>query len=153
MTSDASPTGKPAEYAFPLRALQRWRAERLSITEAGAGVREVLFKFDGSTCGNIPFELQFRFSIDPTGRMHQLRCAPVQGDEGHSRMCAYLDNADRLLGELAEFPDWEGRSLADTVSWRPTTSPAGCMCAESSRAHKWLAVFHTCHFAIASTPA
>jgi len=138
----------PIPYAFPVRALRRWRDERLGLAADEAGGWRATFHFEGSTCGNIPFALRFEVGLDAAGILRELRCAPAPADEGHARMCSYLEDAERLLAELATQAPLRGRPLADVLTWNPATSPAGCVCAPASRAHKWLAVLQTLHFAL-----
>jgi len=152
---NAAPT-----YAFPIRALRRWRDERLTIADDVHGALRATFLFEGTTCGSIPFALTYvvRLSAAEDGyRVIELGCDPVPGDEGHRRMCAYLENPTRLLDALKTEQSVLGLSLAEAIAWQPATSPAGCLCAESARNHKWLAVLHTIHFALAqralTTPA
>ena len=144
-------------YAFPVRALRRWRDERLNLAADEAGGWQATFYFEGSTCGNIPFALRFEVGLDAAGILREMRCAPAPTDEGHSRMCSYLEDAERLLAELATQAPLRGRPLTDVLTWSPATSPAGCVCAPASRAHKWLAVLQTLHFAlhapVAAAPA
>lgn len=140
-------------YAFPTRALRRWRDERLSLNEEIDGSVSATFRFNGSTCGNVPFVLEFsaRLALDGDGfRFLHLSCAPAPGDAGHRRMCGHLENAAALLAALGTTPPVVGAPLAAGLDWRPATTPAGCVCAATDRAHKWLAMLHTLHFALAA---
>jgi hypothetical protein len=142
--SSASP------YAFPERALRRWCNERLRIERTPEAGWRARFLFDGSTCGNIPLTLRFEVLLTSDQRVQAVRCEPEPGDTGHERMCSYLEDAGSLLTELAERGPLVGQPLGDALAWRPATSPAGCVCTAASRAHKWLAVLHTLHFALAT---
>ncbi|HVU35662.1 MAG TPA: hypothetical protein VHE61_19640 [Opitutaceae bacterium] len=138
-------------YAFQPRVLRRWRDERLTLTQAPDGAMAASFRFDGSTCGNIPFVLWYSVRLAPAAeryRIIDLGCEPAGADEGHRRMCSYLEGADRLLVTLRTERPLVGQPLAEALAWRPATSPAGCVCAAASRNHKWLAVLHTLHFAL-----
>ena len=138
-------------YAFAPRALRRWRDERLTLADATGGGLCATFQFEGSTCGNMPFNLLYQVrlaSAQEEYRLLELSCAPAAGDEGHERMCSYLESAERILSVLQSERPLLGQPLADVLSWKPTTSPAGCVCASSARNHKWLAVLQTLHFAL-----
>ena len=43
-----------------------------------------------------------------------------------------------------------GEPLGAVLAWRAAKSPAGCLCSEPSRHHKWQAVLETLHFALRS---
>lgn len=140
-----------ATYAFAPRVLRRWRDERLSLAAAADGRVTARFRFDGSTCGNVPFELVYDVELaspEDGYRVLAMRCAPTPGDEGHRQMCSYRESADRILQTLATEQPFVGRPLAEVLAWSPALLPAGCVCAAASRAHKWLAVLQTLHFAL-----
>lgn len=141
----------PFAYAFAPRALRRWKDERLSLIEDAAGGLRATFQFEGSTCGNMPFNLVYTVHVASAANGHRLldlRCAPAPHDEGHQRMCSFLESAERILNTLQTEQPLLGQPLAEALTWHPTTSPAGCVCAASARHHKWLAVLHTLHFAL-----
>ncbi|MGH8020969.1 MAG: hypothetical protein ACREIA_22335 [Opitutaceae bacterium] len=138
-------------YAFPIRALRRWRDERLTLIDESDGTIHALFRFEGSTCGNVPFNLDYSAHLASAANQHRLLalgCVPAAGDDGHRRMCSYLENAGQLLATLQTERPLLGQPLDAVLEWRPATSPAGCVCAAPARAHKWLAVLHTLHFAL-----
>ncbi len=140
-------------YAFSPRALQRWRDERLRLTNNPDGTISAGFDFEGSTCGNVPLALLYCVRVASAveqWRLLELSCAPAKFDSGHSRMCSYLENSTRILETLRDEGPLLGEPLAEALGWRPLTSPAGCVCTRQCRAHKWLAVLHTLHFALAS---
>jgi hypothetical protein len=143
-------------YAFPLRALRRWRDEQLALhrlPEGGVGAK---FLFEGSTCGNMPFNLIYVIRLAPAAdqfRLLALDCAPAPRDYGHTRMCSYLEGSERIARLLRDECPLLGEPLEAAMAWRPEFSPAGCVCAAPSRAHKWLAVLHTLHFALLAGPA
>jgi hypothetical protein len=143
---NAAPT-----YAFSVRALRRWRDERLEIVDAPNGELRAKFVFEGTTCGSIPFQLIYAVrvgSVEEDRVLLEMSCSPVSGDEGHRRMCAFLENGDSLHHAMKSEQPLLGRPLAEALAWQPAVSPAGCLCAASARNHKWLAVLHTLHFAL-----
>jgi len=143
-------------YAFPIRALRRWRDERLTLIDESEGTIHALFRFEGSTCSNVPFNLIYSIRLASAANRHcllTLGCAPTAGDDGHQRMCSYLESADQLLATLQAERPLLGQPLDAVLEWHPATSPAGCVCAASARAHKWLAILHTVHFALAGRTA
>lgn len=145
-----------SNYAFSLRALRRWRDERLSLVDEADGTVRAEFRFEGSTCSNVPFNLCFTVrlaSAEHAYRLHELNCAPVPGVDGHTRMCSYLENAEGMLATLHTEQPLLGQPLSTALEWRPATSPAGCVCSAPSRAHKWLVVLQTLHFALAGRVA
>lgn len=143
-------TAAPA-YAFAPRALRRWRDERLTLAFAADGRVSAQFRFEGSTCGNVPFELVYRVELAAAAdgyRVIAMSCAPAPGDEGHQQMCSYRESAERILATLATEQNLVGQPLADVLAWSPSVSPAGCVCAAASRNHKWLAILQTLHFTL-----
>ncbi len=146
-------TSATPHYAFPLRALNRWRDERIVLHDQPDGGVCARFHFEGSTCGNIPFNLGYvvRVAAASEGfRLLELRCDPLPGDHGHERMCSYLEDATSLLESLRTEQPLVGCPLAAVLDWRPATSPAGCVCSAANLAHKWLVVLQTLHFTLAS---
>ena len=135
-------------YTFALRALRRWRDEQLTLTPREAGGWRARFHFDGSTCGNVAFVLHYDIEVDGGGTIVGMRAAAAPGDEGHQSLCRHREDAASLREELATAGPLRGRPLADVLSWRPATSPAGCVCTAPARAHKWLAALQTLHFAL-----
>jgi hypothetical protein len=41
-----------------------------------------------------------------------------------------------------------GEPLEAVLAWNPKTLPAGCVCSQQSRSHKWLIVLETIHFTL-----
>lgn len=138
-------------YTLNPRALQRWRDDRLTLAPAADGGWHATFRFDGSTCGNIPLTMVYSVRLGPAAEGHPIRelhCAPAPETDGHTRMCSYLETDGRIL----EIADAErpllGQPLDAVLEWRPPTLPAGCLCAAVSRNHKWCAVLQTLHLAL-----
>ncbi len=153
--SDASST-PPTTYAFPERALTRWREKRLSLTINPGGIIQAVFRTDGSTCTNmgIPLVFVYRVSLqkeaDEEYRITDVSCAPAEENQGYQSMCAYLSGPDRFMTELKEYRPLVGKSLSEAVSWSVPTSPAGCLCTRPSQNHKWRIVLQTIHYALES---
>jgi hypothetical protein len=138
-------------YSFPERALRRWARENLSVVPRADGGVDAVFRFEGSTCGNVAFCLLYRVSVGPEAggrRLETLWCEPVPHDEGHTRMCCWLENAADIAAILRHEAALGSQPLDAVLTWRPQKSPAGCLCTESSRHHKWQAVLETLHFAL-----
>lgn len=140
-------------YTFAPRALKRWRDERLTLTPREGGGWRARFHFDGSTCGNVAFVLLYDIEIDGGGILVGMRAAAAPGDEGHESLCRHREDAASLREELATPGPLHGRPLDDVLTWRPATSPAGCVCTAPARAHKWLAALQTLHFALSEPKA
>lgn len=141
----------PSHYVFPERALQRWSRDNLRLHPRADGGLEATFWFEGSTCGNIAFELVYRVGVgpEPAGRrIESLACAPATHNDGHTRMCCWQEDAGAARALLERERPLLGEPLGAVLAWRPVRSPAGCLCAEPSRAHKWQAVLETLHFTL-----
>jgi hypothetical protein len=78
-------------------------------------------------------------------------CRPAAGDEGHTKMCAYLADAPALMQAIATEKPLLGQSLDDVLGWTRTPATAGCHCDAASRAHKWGLAFEAIHFALMQT--
>jgi hypothetical protein len=146
----------PSIYAFPVRALERWAKNHLDLHEEPGLVR-ARFRFEGSTCGNIPFSLHYDVVLDRTSGapcLASLACSPAPGDDGHLHMCIAREDEEALYSKLHDERPLLGRSLDDVLAWKPATEPAGCLCTPAFRNHKWRAVLETLHYALArATPA
>lgn len=153
MTAPASPAASTPAYAFPLRALRRWRDQHLTLRPGDDGGVRATFRLEGSTCGNVAFLLDYHVRLSPAAdghRLLELTAAPAPHDDNHVQMCAAREDVDRLLATLRREQPCLGQPLATTLDWRPTTQPAGCLCALNSRARMWQAVYHTLHYALYS---
>lgn len=145
----------PSPYAFPERALQRWARENLTLTARADGRTEAIFRFEGSTCSNIAFQLIYQITLGPRTderRIESLCCVPAPHYEGHTRMCCWQENAAAVIKTMSTETPLLGQPLAAVLTWRPIKSPAGCLCAAPSRHHKWQAALETLHFALHPLP-
>ncbi len=151
MTPPLATAGSP--YAFPERALRRWARENVSITPRTDGGTDAIFRFEGSTCSNVSFHLLYRVSLVPESVgcvIKSMDCEVAEHDEGHARMCCWQENAAAAAATMRNETPLLGQPLSAVLAWRPCKSPAGCLCAEPSRLHKWQAVLETLHFVLSS---
>ena len=143
-----------AAYSINRKALKRWSAERLSMCEAQDGSIDVVFRYDGTTCTNMGWPLQFLYNVKLGPRVEgypilEQRCSPASGDTGHTRMCQYLENPSRLMAAIDHEKPLSGKHLEEALAWHPESNSAGCFCTQTSRDHKWKLVFETIHYALA----
>jgi hypothetical protein len=142
-----------ATYSVGLKALQRWRRERLSLTEREDGRIVALFRYDGTTCTNMGRPLQFHYHVTLGPResgfpILEQSCAPAPGNEGHTSMCRYISDREQLMATIAVERPLNGRPLDEVIRWTRASSPAGCYCEAESRQHKWGLVLETIHYAL-----
>ena len=150
--SDSALTGNAA-YSIGVKALQRWRQERLSLREREDGRIVAVFRYDGTTCTNMGRPLQFHYHVTLGPResgfpILEQSCAPAPGDEGHTSMCRYISDREQLMATIAVERPLHGRPLDDVIRWTRASSPAGCYCEAESREHKWGLVLETIHYAL-----
>ena len=152
--STHSNTGRQeSSYAFSSRALEGWKEKRLKLSEVEDGL-EALFHFDGSTCTNLGLPLRFEYRVNLARRedagyqLEGFSCAPHPEDTGHKGMCSYLADAEGIMEKISQPPALPGKSLDKVLEWEPPASPAGCLCSQSSRDHKWRIVLQTLHYSL-----
>ena len=151
---------REASYTVNARALRKWAHERVQLERRDDGSVLARFRFDGTTCSNLGRPLAFDYCVtlaapEENHTIREADCRPAPGDEGHTFMCAYLNDAVALMDAIATEKPLLGRPLADVLSWSRTPAPSGCHCDAASRAHKWGLALEAIHFALAqqSTPA
>ena len=149
-----SPLTRGARYSVNPRALRKWAQERVQIDHRDDGAVSAIFRFDGTTCSSQGHPLAFEYALELSGPhdgyvIREAVCRPATGDEGHTYMCAYLNDADTLMREISEEKPLLGRSINDVFSWSRDAAPAGCYCTASSRAHKWGLALEAIHFTLA----
>jgi len=153
LSSNKNVGNEAASYAFSSSALEGWKKKRLELSEDGDELQAV-FRFDGSTCTNLGLPLRFEYRVElsreKTGgyRMERFACEPHPEDTGHKGMCSYLADAEAILEKIGQPPALPGRSLGKVLEWTPPSSPAGCLCSQSSRDHKWRIVLQTLHYSL-----
>lgn len=145
--------GGPATYSASERVLERWREQRLELLVRDDRGVEARFRYDGTTCSNLgrPLAFEYRIRLAPQEQGYtimDLSCAPLPGDEGHTYMCAYLEDPAELMSTIAAERPLLGRPLADVLTWRRDAGPAGCYCAAADREHKWGLALETLHYAL-----
>ena len=156
-TPGQSQTGPTPRYSVNPRALRKWARERVRVELRADGTVEAVFRFDGTTCSNMGQPLAFDYRVAMTGpdqgyRIIDSSCTPAAGDEGYQSTCAYLNDADGLMQEIAAERPLLGRPLDDVLTWNRPTASAGCPCTADSRAHKWGLALEAIHFALAQDP-
>lgn len=149
---------RDAEYSVNRRALKRWADERLSIQVNQDGSLKATFLYEGTTCTNMGRPLTFEYSVKLGARAQgypilEQRCAPAEGDAGHTFMCQYLENPERLMSAIDSEKPLRGERLSSVLSWQRKPIAAGCYCEPASRDHKWGLVLETIHFALARREA
>lgn len=138
-------------YAFPRRALVRWAGENLRLRRTEDGHVHAVFRLEGSTCGNVAFALDYRVTLGPVAdgrRVLAAEVGPAEHDVDHRAMCAAKADWPELARVLREETPLAGEPLEACLAWSPATTPEGCLCAATARAHKWRAVLQTIRFAL-----
>ena len=143
-----------ASYGVNRKALRRWAAERLKLEDHADGGVDAVFRYDGTTCTNMGQPLTFYYGVKlgPRAdgyRIQDLWCGPAPGDVGHTFMCRYRTEADRLMAAIAADKPLLGRRLDEVLTWQRPVCSAGCYCEPASREHKWGLALETVHFALA----
>jgi hypothetical protein len=151
-TGEDSPKSE-VTYAYNQRALKRWQKERLTISHNDDETVDALFQLAGSTCSNMGMPLSFDYIIKLTGpseqyKITEMRCQPTEGHHGYKSMCSYLESPERILGSLENEKPLIGKTLNQALEWDAKISPAGCVCTQTSRNHKWNIVLQTLHFTL-----
>ncbi len=142
-----------ADYSVNVKALKRWAEERLSLQASEDGTIDALFRYDGTTCNNMGRPLTFHYTVKLGPRAEgypilEQHCAPAGGDAGHTQMCQYLENPERLMSAIKREQPLNGQTLNAVLAWRREPSAAGCYCEPASREHKWGLVLETIHYAL-----
>ena len=152
-----SQTGPTApRYSVNPRALRKWATERVSLVPQADGSIEAIFRFDGTTCSHQPLAFDYWVRLSGPGNGNVIldsSCRPAPGDEGHKLTCSYLADAEDHLREIAAERPLLGRPLDEVFAWSRESAPAGCHCAQASRAHKWGLALEAIHYALAQTRA
>ena len=157
-TAGRPPAVPAPRYSVNPRALRKWAAERVRVDPREDGTVTATFRFDGTTCSNLGQPLAFDYRVALSGpdqgyRILESSCTPAPGDEGYQSTCAYLQDADRLMQDIAAEKPLLGRPLDEVLAWSRPAAPAGCPCTADSRAHKWGLALEAIHYALAQTRA
>lgn len=142
-----------AQYRTNRKALERWAAERLTLRTQPDGSVDAVFRYDGTTCTNMghPLALLYRVKLGQREEGYPIRgqqCLPVEGDEGYTYMCRFIEDADGLMRAIGEEKPLSGERLDAVLQWKRAPSAAGCYCESASRDHKWGIVLETIHYAL-----
>jgi hypothetical protein len=142
-----------AKYQTNKRALRRWAQERLTLSNEPDGSVDAVFRYDGTTCTNMgrPLSFLYRVKLGPRAEGYPIReqqCSPVEGDDGYTYMCRFVDDADVLMDAIANEKPLTGERLDAVLAWKCESTAAGCYCEALSRGHKWRIVLETIHFAL-----
>ncbi len=144
---------RDAKYSVNPRALKKWASERLQLNHLTDQSVEAFFRYEGTTCSNmgVPLEFHYRLRLGPPGQRYRINhadCAPAPGDSGHSKMCAWLDDGQKLQSDINQDKPLLGRPLNDVIGWQRAFSPSGCYCDAAARMHKWGLVLEVIHYAL-----
>jgi hypothetical protein len=142
-----------AQYRIGKKALQRWAEERLNLHTQPDGTVDAVFRYDGTTCTNMgrPLAFLYRVEMGPREEGYPIReqhCQPAEGDEGHTQMCRFIEDADALMRAISADKPLHGERLDAVLEWKREPSAAGCYCEAASRYHKWGIVLETIHYAL-----
>jgi hypothetical protein len=155
---DGGPLTLNARYSVNARALAKWARERVRLEPVDNDTIAARFRFDGTTCSNMGRPLAFDYDVrlGPAADGYPILaagCAPVEGDDGHRHMCAYVNDAAGLMAAIAEEKPLLGRPLDDVLAWSRPVRPSGCFCDSESRNHKWGLALEAIHFALVHSGA
>jgi hypothetical protein len=98
-----------------------------------------------------PLAFTYRVKLGPRAEGYPIReqhCAPAPGDQGHTFMCAYREDADALISAVEREKPLQGERLDAVLAWACSPSPAGGYCEALSREHKRGLVLETIHYAL-----
>ena len=142
------------QYAFSRKALTRWSTNALSLSEPEAGTRQATFTYNGSTCsdGGIPLTVRLHVTLTPNEddfTITEMSCVGDLESPGFTQMCSYLTSAGGITKKIDDFKPLLHHPLSDALKWDPERNPAGCLCSQANRNHKWLIALQTIHFALA----
>ncbi|GAB5559455.1 MAG: hypothetical protein SynsKO_11020 [Synoicihabitans sp.] len=150
IAAPGGPAASPPPYRFSPRVLQRWARSNLTLTEPGPeGDREATFRYHGSTCGNIEFDLLYRVTIGPADSgwiVRSQRCEPAPHGDGHTRMCCWRESDAMVRDWMDLEAPLKDKPLMEALAWDPAKSASGCLCHVNGRMHKWSAVLQTLYY-------
>lgn len=149
-TSSEKPPGSASPYTFRPRTLARWAKANLTFTPTDEGNGgEAVFRFQGSTCGNIEFDLLYHIAVGPAAEGWPIlsqRCEPASRAGGHTYMCCWREDADMVQKWMNDATPLVGKPLEAALSWYPIESASGCLCHTEGRLHKWNAALQALHY-------
>ena len=77
-----------------------------------------------------------------------MSCVGDLESPGFTQMCSYLTSAEGITKKIDDFKPLLHHPLSDALKWDPERNPAGCLCSQANRNHKWLIALQTIHFAL-----
>lgn len=149
----ASAIDRNAQYRTNRKALGLWARDRLALRTEDGGSLTAEFRYDGTTCTNMGHPLAFVYHVELGPRedgypIRKQRCSPLEGDDGYTCMCRYIEDADGLMRAIEGEKPLAGERLDAILQWQRAPSAAGCYCEAASRDHKWGIVLETIHYAL-----
>ncbi len=144
---------KQVNYSLGLKVLKKWSEERLTLSPLEGNTIKASFIYDGTTCSNFGFPLQFEYSITlhengDNFTILEQGCKPTTNDIGYQKMCQYIKQGDNLLETVQKEKSMVGQALDSVFDENISFSPSGCYCEKSGRDYKWHQVFQVVHFAL-----
>ena len=145
----ASTADVASRYAYPDKALRRWSRDLLTVDSLGDHAVRATFRPDCKTCSNlgVPFGVDYSIELGPRRDgfpIRKLACRPSDSD--YQSMCSCLEDPDGFPGEMVSTPGFTGQPLGQALAWNPAVEPAGCLCRQPSRDHKWKIALQTVHY-------
>lgn len=141
------PTSANPTYAVAPKTLDRWARERLRCRPTAAGGRLYSFMVSGSTCTNIPIEIEMTVEVDATTRIQAASFAPTAADSGSRSMCAATVDPAPFFARVGHCAEALGLTLAEAAFRDWDVEVSGCLCTAGHRRHKWRNAFQTIHYA------
>jgi hypothetical protein len=139
------------QYYFPEQALEKWDRQYLRIEESDDGVLEATFHYYGTTCAlsDRPLEFDYHVRLSKEADGYRIAATKVEvEDHYYKAMCGSTTFGRRFKSLVEEDLPLQGELLESVFRWHPEMSPAGCLCLQSHRVHKWRLVFETIHYSI-----
>lgn len=142
-----------ARYSVHTKALARWAANRLTLTQRENGTIDALFRYEGTTCSNLGRSLLFDYQVtlgppEDGYVICAMACRPTPGDVGYQSMCRFIDSPTQLMASIEGEKPLMGEPLNKVLTWDASNSAAGCYCELGDRLHKWRLVLETIHYAL-----
>jgi hypothetical protein len=136
-------------YAYPDKALRRWSRELLTVDSRDEQSVRATFRPDCKTCSNlgVPFGVDYSIALGPRRDgfpIRELACRPSDSD--YQSMCSCLHDPDGFPSEMVSTPGLTGQPLGQALAWNPVVEPAGCLCRQPARDHKWKIALQTMHY-------
>ena len=95
----------------------------------------------------VPFGFVYSIELGPRRDGYPIRklaCRP--SDTDYQSMCSCLEDPEGFPQAMISAPGFTGQPLAQALEWNPVVEPAGCLCRQPSRDHKWKIALQTVHY-------